>query len=269
MNGLWEAIDSRTSEITTSSISLWSGEVVRCLQETLGKVSWERIYPIRTELVCPYNDDALNDLRRCVVLIIEVPRGAVELYEACAAASQCRTVLGIFKIPDAEVEVREINRQPDAMDVDLYNHIDKQNRALQDFPLSHLQISNETFLPTLSHIGTLLTVWLLQSDARTELQNAERTFRQLNLEVDKHSIDFSSYPEPTEDEFSSGKLRRAIPFVTEINVALSREHIEEAHGRLIGHIAMMPPYEVSQKGFLRDWALICLNEAKFNDSRGV
>ncbi|KAI1827885.1 hypothetical protein F4861DRAFT_491572 [Xylaria intraflava] len=322
-------------------VSLWSGEVVRCLQRVLEEVRWERIYPIRTELVWPYNDDTLNDLRKRVVLIIEVPRGTVEFDEASAAALRCRMVLDIFKIVDVEVEIREINRQPYAMDVDLRDHIHKRNWALEDLPLSPLKISYETFLPALSNIGYEITpefekpwrygtmgvhirlsdrpsefygltcrhvahrptagldlksheLWnwapdrakylsdkdpaerhriiqmcpnsleTLRFGVKTELQDAERESRRLDMKRNKHSSD-PSYPEPTEDEINlHARLRRAMPFVEEIDAALSHDHIQEADGRAIGHVAVMPPFEVSAKGFLRDWALIRLNEAKFN-----
>ncbi|KAI1437607.1 hypothetical protein GGR50DRAFT_49204 [Xylaria sp. CBS 124048] len=141
-------------------LSLWSDEVARYLHESLGDMSWKRIYPIRTMIGRPYDDNNrhLNFLRDTVVLIIEVPHGTVNYHEAIAAAKRCKTILYVFRILDVEVEVRDIDRKLSASDG--RDGVQNGNRdySFDDFPLlSTISLSYETLVPARSHIGYEIT----------------------------------------------------------------------------------------------------------------
>lgn len=58
-------------------------------------------------------------------------------------------------------------------------------------------------------------------------------------------------------------LPRDLPYAREVHRLVSAESHDTPDGRAIGYIAHMPPLEVSTRGYLRDWALIRLDEAKF------
>ncbi|KAI1820725.1 hypothetical protein F4861DRAFT_521981 [Xylaria intraflava] len=142
-------------------VSLWSEDVVRYLQEVLGEIPWERFFPIRVEVVWPYVDDTLNEKRKAVVLIVEVPQGAMgtdEAETAAAVAWKCRTVLNVFRIVDVEVEVRAIDRQMCAMDAGLESSIQQQDWGREDLAFSSkVDLTLDSFLPALSHIGYQIT----------------------------------------------------------------------------------------------------------------
>ncbi|KAI1824132.1 hypothetical protein F4861DRAFT_277722 [Xylaria intraflava] len=324
-------------------VSIWSREVTICLQEALEEVHWERFYPIRTKVNWPYEFDDLNDSRNAVVLIIEVPCGKVNWNDAAAAAWRCRIALRRFNILDVEVEVREIDRQPYAMDADLQRCVYQQDWALHDLPFTdHVNVSYETFLPALSHIGYEITpefespsrygtmglhvrlsdrpseaygftcrhvahrpmsesdrnkeaLWATDEDeyhlepdasekhriiqmcpsslenlrfyVRQEIKNAEKTLRDLNLVEAKHISAPTTFPELSEDEsYLRSRLRKGTQVLGNIEAALLNDRLKEDDARAIGHVAFMPPFEVSRtSGFLRDWALIRLDKAKFKE----
>jgi hypothetical protein len=322
-------------------VTLWSEELVLSIQSALESVNWQRFYPIRIRNARGWYPAGP---KQALVLIVDVARNTVDWDTAIEVALKCRDLLRQANIPDIEVEIREINRQFLAMDVELEKAIEQGDSHSWELEFSAdlPEFSYPNFLPVLSNIGYQIAPedagplyygtmglhvrlsgrpsetygftcrhvahrpiqdgdiamqghWLSNQDGyhiesdedatrhrivqmcphgldtirekmAEELFMARRQQQDLSLKKLKYDIEPDTRPKPRLGELRRLEdLNRDMPFAEKVSSLLSAENLDTIEGRAIGHIAVMPPLELSKRGLLRDWALIRLDETKFAD----
>ncbi|KAK3349165.1 hypothetical protein B0T25DRAFT_547372 [Lasiosphaeria hispida] len=323
-------------------LSIWSEELVQEIELALDNLEWDRFYPIRIGSLYPGFNEPCGP-ERALVLMVDIPTATTNWDTAIEVALQCRNILRQAGIPDIEVEVREVDRQCLAMDLELEELVETSDYSGSteitmefhpEFSYTNLalvlsnigyQIAPEKEVPT--YYGTMglhvrlsgrpsevygLTCrhvahrpakdgssgvaqgsWLPNAD-RWRLEDGEKGTRhrmvqlcpselngiqvamtrklgkarqyQQSLSIKKMKSEFDPDSQTKMSRVEDHKLatlEMGIPFAEAVLKLITKDTLETVEGRAIGHIAAMPPFEVSTRGFFRDWALIRLDEAKF------
>ncbi|CAM1509070.1 Fc.00g028090.m01.CDS01 [Cosmosporella sp. VM-42] len=130
-------------------LDLWSGELIRSLQLALEGIDWRRFYPIRIVNFWGHKSPIGPD--RDLVLVIEVPPDSLDWATGIQVALRCRNVLRQANVLGIEVEIREIGRNPFALDAQVERLAEALPPARKSDWLSNF--SYEALQPFLSNNG--------------------------------------------------------------------------------------------------------------------
>ncbi|KAI0187801.1 hypothetical protein F4808DRAFT_466300 [Astrocystis sublimbata] len=265
-------------------IGKWCKELSMKIIEALCNCEWAYFFPIRTCLmekmgVCR----EVPHQRSCWVAVKPT---SLEWEEGIKIAMNCRGIMRRFMIFDVEVEIMEGQYTPHAASTELEAIFDKRpenssevtKNVLPMLSYSGYSIAYRNYTPGEGTVGLHIklgdddsTVYGLTcrhvirhdlTDDKSCKPSPEIPDSEMGLMVAIRN-DNNVSPPSEEDRQYVQKTQTWVDYSSLVTECL--EGIEERKDRQIGHLAYCPDFSLStrQPGYLKDWALVELDQGKF------